>query len=297
MAVSPTSATRSDLKFFRAVWRSRSGPTHCFSVGGSSFRAVVPTLVVDKGGGRGRLCVHVRALPKTLQGRQGAPLLERGGELPPARRSGGPASGSAPGRDQRRPACGVVPGGGGGGRRFALGADGLVRGGSGGAGAGLRDGSGEGRRAVGSASAAVGRVLAGAGVVGSAGTGSLLGASAAAEPPGDALAGRAEDAGGVPAGRSGQRVAAAPALVRLRCRICWAPRRRCRTTCCTAAWTSCWRIAGVLRLSAERWETLFEARFDVLLYDLTSTYFESDPTFEGLRQFTAATSARTACRW
>ena len=33
----------------------------------------------------------------------------------------------------------------------------------------------------------------------------------------------------------------------------------------------------------ERWETLFEARFDVLLYDLTSTYFESDPPFSGKR--------------
>ena len=35
----------------------------------------------------------------------------------------------------------------------------------------------------------------------------------------------------------------------------------------------------------ERWETLFAARFDVLLHDLTSTCFESDPTFEGLRRF------------
>jgi len=29
----------------------------------------------------------------------------------------------------------------------------------------------------------------------------------------------------------------------------------------------------------KRWKDLFNARFDVLLYDLTSTYFESDPTF------------------
>jgi len=29
----------------------------------------------------------------------------------------------------------------------------------------------------------------------------------------------------------------------------------------------------------ERWQDLFGARFDVLLYDLTSTYFESDPPF------------------
>ena len=48
----------------------------------------------------------------------------------------------------------------------------------------------------------------------------------------------------------------------------------------------------------ERWETLFEARFDVLLYDLTSTYFESDPPSRAsASSATAATSARTACRW
>jgi hypothetical protein len=28
-----------------------------------------------------------------------------------------------------------------------------------------------------------------------------------------------------------------------------------------------------------RWRTLFNVTFDVLLYDLTSTYFESDPPF------------------
>ena len=34
-----------------------------------------------------------------------------------------------------------------------------------------------------------------------------------------------------------------------------------------------------------RWAALFDARFDVLLYDLTSTYFESDPRFEDKRRF------------
>ena len=34
-----------------------------------------------------------------------------------------------------------------------------------------------------------------------------------------------------------------------------------------------------------RWAALFDARFDVLLYDLTSTYFESDPPFEDKRRF------------
>jgi len=35
----------------------------------------------------------------------------------------------------------------------------------------------------------------------------------------------------------------------------------------------------------ERWKTLFDAKFEVLLYDLTSTYFESNPPFpEGDKQ-------------
>ena len=34
--------------------------------------------------------------------------------------------------------------------------------------------------------------------------------------------------------------------------------------------------AGAVHAPA-RWQDLFGARFDVLLYDLTSTYFESDP--------------------
>jgi hypothetical protein len=33
-----------------------------------------------------------------------------------------------------------------------------------------------------------------------------------------------------------------------------------------------------------RWKTLFNPRFDVLLYDLTSTYFECDPPAEGKRK-------------
>ena len=45
----------------------------------------------------------------------------------------------------------------------------------------------------------------------------------------------------------------------------------------------------------ERWETLFQARFDVLLYDLTSTYFESDPPFSGKRQFGYSRDKRSDC--
>ena len=40
---------------------------------------------------------------------------------------------------------------------------------------------------------------------------------------------------------------------------------------------------------------LFQARFDVLLYDLTSTYFESDPPFAGKRQFGYSRDKRSDC--
>jgi hypothetical protein len=45
----------------------------------------------------------------------------------------------------------------------------------------------------------------------------------------------------------------------------------------------------------QRWEVLFQARFDVLLYDLTSTYFESDPPFAGKRQFGYSRDKRSDC--
>ncbi len=44
-----------------------------------------------------------------------------------------------------------------------------------------------------------------------------------------------------------------------------------------------------------RWEDLFEARFDILLYDLTSTYFESDPTFSDKRRFGYSRDKRPDC--
>jgi transposase len=46
-----------------------------------------------------------------------------------------------------------------------------------------------------------------------------------------------------------------------------------------------------------RWKDLFGAKFDVLLYDLTSTYFESDPPFpEGdKRQFGYSRDKRPDC--
>jgi len=47
----------------------------------------------------------------------------------------------------------------------------------------------------------------------------------------------------------------------------------------------------------ERWRDLFNARFDVLLYDLTSTYFESDPPFgeDDKRKFGHSRDKRSDC--
>ena len=40
---------------------------------------------------------------------------------------------------------------------------------------------------------------------------------------------------------------------------------------------------------------MFDARFDVLLYDLTSTYFESDPPFDDKRRFGYSRDKRPDC--
>jgi transposase len=54
------------------------------------------------------------------------------------------------------------------------------------------------------------------------------------------------------------------------------------------------QLFGHLR---QRWQDLFGARFEVLLYDLTSTYFESDPVFEepDKRQFGYSRDKRSDC--
>jgi transposase len=44
-----------------------------------------------------------------------------------------------------------------------------------------------------------------------------------------------------------------------------------------------------------RWRQLFEARFEVLLYDLTSTYFECDPPESGKRKFGYSRDKRSDC--
>jgi transposase len=44
-----------------------------------------------------------------------------------------------------------------------------------------------------------------------------------------------------------------------------------------------------------RWQNLFAVSFDVLLYDLTSTYFESDPPAQGKRRFGYSRDKRSDC--
>lgn len=44
-----------------------------------------------------------------------------------------------------------------------------------------------------------------------------------------------------------------------------------------------------------RWRSLFRATYDILLYDLTSTYFESNPPNEGTRKFGYSRDKRSDC--
>jgi len=52
---------------------------------------------------------------------------------------------------------------------------------------------------------------------------------------------------------------------------------------------------GLLSYLQERWRALFDVRFDVLFYDLTSTYFESDPPGYGKRKHGYSRDKRPDC--
>jgi transposase len=53
--------------------------------------------------------------------------------------------------------------------------------------------------------------------------------------------------------------------------------------------------AALCSFLQQRWRALFEARFEVLLYDLTSTYFECDPPESGKRRFGYSRDKRFDC--
>jgi len=72
------------------------------------------------------------------------------------------------------------------------------------------------------------------------------------------------------------------------------------TTRSIGVWTRFWRIRGTVWSFATAMKDLFGARFEVLLYDLTSTYFESDPPLAMMTSastVTVGTSVRTVCKW
>jgi hypothetical protein len=52
---------------------------------------------------------------------------------------------------------------------------------------------------------------------------------------------------------------------------------------------------GLFCFLRQRWQALFDIRLEVLLYDLTSTYFESDPPVEGKRKFGYSRDKRPDC--
>jgi len=53
--------------------------------------------------------------------------------------------------------------------------------------------------------------------------------------------------------------------------------------------------AALFRFLRERWQDLFHVEFEVLLYDLTSTYFECDPPASGKRRFGYSRDKRPDC--
>jgi hypothetical protein len=53
--------------------------------------------------------------------------------------------------------------------------------------------------------------------------------------------------------------------------------------------------ADLFSFLQQRWKTLFRAEFEVLLYDLTSTYFECDPPEAGKRRFGYSRDKRSDC--
>ena len=79
--------------------------------------------------------------------------------------------------------------------------------------------------------------------------------------------------------------------------ICWARTSPWRTrTICIGAWTSCWlHKTELFSFLQQRWKSLFGADFEVLLYDLTSTYFECDPPEAGKRRFGYSRDKRSDC--
>ena len=74
------------------------------------------------------------------------------------------------------------------------------------------------------------------------------------------------------------------------------PRPRSTTTGCIARWTDCCRTRRRWRASQERLGELFELDYDLLLYDVTSTYFEGQAEANPLAQRGYSRDHRPDCK-
>jgi hypothetical protein len=134
--------------------------------------------------------------------------------------------------------------------------------------------------------------------VGSARPGRVLVATLTPESTGNALAERAQDPGRLPPDRPAQRVATASARVSSQC-----PGDLLGEDEGVAQSDTLYRCLDQLLAHKKpffsylgaRWQDLFGVRFEVLLYDLTSTYFASDPPGYGKRQFGYSGDQRFDC--
>ena len=220
---------------------------------------------------------------RSPEGRQGAPLLEPRGEPSGSQGAGGAAACAVSRRDQRRAGgrwrktIEIFDEGG-----EPAATDGAVPGGSSGAGAELRCRACPAQRSAAAPAAAMGWVLAGMPFVGATGSGSFLGQRL---PPS-----RGRERVGIGCCKCWWRIGCSiPAasgdsigngMSKARWPICWARASSWRRiTICTVLGQAAGAQDGFVQHLTQRWRDLFEREFDVLLYDLTSTYFESDPPF------------------
>src|SRR5256884_2277508 len=126
------------------------------------------------------------------------------------------------------------------------------------------------------------RVLAGVDAVARAAAGSVLVEAAGRKPQRDAVGSSPVRAGRLPPAGAGQRMAAAPRVVSAQ-----RPGRLLGEDAGLAEIHKLYRCHDRLLAHKQavfdhltgRWRDLFNISYDVLLYDLTSTYFEADPPF------------------
>src|SRR5208337_2804106 len=222
---------------------------------------------------------HVFAPQDSQQGRQAASLLERRREQARCGRTCRAEACAASGRDQRLAGTRMAPfdrgvGRGGGSTEDSVA---VSRRSLRGAAARRLDRSVEALATSPLPAATMGRLLVGADVVGGVATRSVLGRATSGKPQGDALG-----SGVVRAGRL--------SLAGARKRVALHRLYRCHDRLLQHKQTLFDHLTG-------RWRDLFNVRFDLLLYDLTSTYFEAEPPFpEGdKRRFGYSRDHRSDC--